>query len=530
MRTIQIQKAALLVMLTVGLTACFDDLNRTPRYETSTEDVFKDPNNYIHALAKLYGGLTIEGNDGGASNVDISAFDGGAATYSRAWWILQQLPTDEAIVAWPDPGLRDMNTMNFTSLNPFVEITYNRIFFQIALINEFLRNSTEARMTERGFSDADKAKIRQFHAEARFLRALSYWHAIDLYGNVPLIKEDILPGTKVPPQQANRQELFSFVESELLAILPELADPQADRNTYYARATKAVAWMVLAKLYLNAEVYIGTPRYADCITYLNQVINAGYTLEPNYRHNFLADNHTSSEIIFALPYDGLRTRSFGGTTFLMNACIGGSGISTSQQWAQGWSGIRTRREFVNIFNDTTVDGRFIFFTGRTKNITNIQSFPQGWPTLKWRNRTRDDQPGSDPTRTFSDIDFPMFRLADAYLMYAECAARGAGSVAQAVTYFNLLRERAYGNASRNITAGDLTLTNILNERARELYFEGHRRTDLIRFGLFTGGAYVWQWKGNVVDGQATADHFRLYPLPLSDLVANPTLVQNPGYN
>lgn len=530
MRTIQIQKAALLVMLTVGLTACFDDLNRTPRYETSTEDVFKDPNNYIHVLAKLYGGLTKEGNDGGGGNVDIAAFDNGASTYSRAYWVLQQLPTDEAIVAWPDPGLRDMNTMNFTSLNPFVEITYNRIFFQIALINEFLRNSTEESMNRRGFSDADKAKIRQFHAEARFLRALSYWHAIDLFGNVPLIKEDYLPGTKTPPNQANRQELFVFVESELLAIIPELADPQADRNTYYARATKATAWMVLAKLYLNAEVYINTPRYADCVTYLNQLIGAGFALEPNYRHNFMADNHTSTEIIFALPYDGLRTRGYGGTTFLMNACVGGSGISTSQLWVQGWSGIRSRREFVNIFTDTTADNRFIFFTGRNRNITNIQSFTQGWPTLKWRNRTRSDAPGSDPTREFSDIDFPMFRLADAYLMYAECAARGAGSVAQAVTYFNLLRERAYGNASRNITAGDLTLTNILNERARELYFEGHRRTDLIRFGLFTGGAYVWQWKGNVVDGQATADHFRLYPLPLSDLVANPTLVQNPGYN
>lgn len=523
-------KLIALLAITVSLTACMDELNRTPRYEISTEDVFKDPNNYINALAKLYGGLTLEGNDGGGRNVDISAFDNGASTYSRAWWILQQLPTDEAIVAWPDPGLRDLNTMNFTSLNPFVEITYNRIFFQIALINEFLRNSTEARMTERGFSDADKTKIRQFHAEARFLRALSYWHAIDLYGNVPLIKDDLLPGTKTPPAQANRQELFNFVESELLAIIPELADPQADRATYYARANKAVAWMVLAKLYLNAEVYTGTARYADCVTYLDRIIAAGYALEPNYRHNFFADNHTSSEIIFALPYDGQRTRGYGGTTFLMNACIGGSGISTSQQWVQGWSGIRTRREFVNVFTDTTADNRFVFFTGRTKNIANIQSFTQGWPTLKWRNRTRNNDPGSDPTREFSDIDFPMFRLADAYLMYAECAARGAGSVAQGVSYFNLLRERAYGNTSQNITAAELTLPNILNERARELYFEGHRRTDLIRFGLFTGGAYVWQWKGNVIDGQATSDHFGLYPLPLSDLAVNTNLVQNPGYN
>ena len=513
----------------VSLSSCFDDLNRTPRYDISTEDVFGDPANYIHALAKVYGGLTIEGNDGGGGRVDIAAFDAGASTYSRSWWLLQEIPTDEAIVAWRDQGLPELNTMNFNSLNSFVEISYNRIFFQIALINEFVRNSSDQAMDARGFSEADQNRIRQYRAEARFLRALCYWHAIDLFANVPLIKEDFLPGSR-PPQQSNRVEIFNYVEAELLDILPALAYPQADRNTYYARATKGAAWMVLAKLYLNAQVYTGTPRWSDAATYAAKVINeGGYSLEPNYRHLFMADNHVSPELIFALPYDGLRTRSYGGTTFLMNACIGGSGISTSSQWAVGWAGIRTRREFVNLFPDSTADNRFTFFTNRSKNISNIGSFIQGWPTLKWRNRTRNDAPGSDPQRNFSDIDFPMFRLADAHLMYAEAAVRGGGDVSLGVNYFNALRERAYGDASRNIGVGQLTLQAILDERARELYYEGHRRTDLIRYNLFTSPNYVWQWKGNDSTGVGVSDHLNIYPLPASDLVANPNLQQNPGY-
>lgn len=516
-------------VLAISLTSCFDDLNKTPRYDISTEDVFNDPANYIHALAKVYGGLTIEGNDGGGGRVDITSFDPGASTYSRSWWVLQQLPTDEAIVAWNDPGLREMNTMNFNSLNPFVQISYNRIFFQIALINEFVRNSTNEAMNSRSFPEADQIRIRQYRAEARFLRALCYWHAIDLFANVPLIKEDFLPGSP-PPQQSNRQELFAFVESELLEILPELAEPQADRNTYYARATKGAAWMVLAKLYLNAEVYTGTQRWADAATFAAKVvIEGGYSLEPNYRHLFMSDNHISPELIFVLPYDGQRTRSFGGTTFLMNACIGGSGISSSAQGAAGWSGVRTRREFVNLYPDSTEDNRFIFFTTRNKNIANIQSFVQGWPTLKWRNRNRDGSQASDATRTFSDIDFPMFRLADAHLMYAEAAVRGGGDPSLGLNYFNALRERAYGNASRNINAGQLTLQAILEERARELYFEGHRRTDLIRYNLFTSPNYVWQWKGNDSTGVGVADYLNIYPLPASDLVANPNLQQNTGY-
>jgi len=170
-----------------------------------------------------------------------------------------------------------------------------------------------------------------------------------------------------------------------------------------------------------------------------------------------------------------------------------------------------------------------YTTGQSLAINDVGKFTDGYAVTKWKNITSTGLPGSD--LTFPDTDFPLFRLADVYLMYAEAVVRGGtgGDMATAVSYINKIRERAYGNNSGNITAGDLTLNFILNERARELYWEAQRRTDLIRFGKFTGGSYLWPWKGGVKDGTATDSHYNLYPIPASDITANPTLVQNPGY-
>lgn len=148
--------------------------------------------------------------------------------------------------------------------------------------------------------------------------------------------------------------------------------------------------------------------------------------------------------------------------------------------------------------------------------------------VKFKNVDVNGNAGSDPTGDFPDTDFPMFRLADVYLMYAEAVLRGGqgGSVTQATDYINILRSRAYGNSNGNISTAQLTLDFILDERARELYWEGHRRTDLIRFGKFTGGAYLWPWKGGIQQGTATESYKDLYPIPSTDLIANPTLNQN----
>ncbi|HOY14434.1 MAG TPA: RagB/SusD family nutrient uptake outer membrane protein, partial [Saprospiraceae bacterium] len=132
--------------------------------------------------------------------------------------------------------------------------------------------------------------------------------------------------------------------------------------------------------------------------------------------------------------------------------------------------------------------------------------------------------------TFPDTDFPMFRLADVYLMHAEALLRGNGSKTAALQSINKVRERAYTDVSGNLAESALTLDFILDERARELLWECHRRTDLVRFGKFTGGDYIWPWKGGVKNGVSTAAYKNVFPIPSSDIGSNPTLKQNEGYN
>jgi hypothetical protein len=178
-----------------------------------------------------------------------------------------------------------------------------------------------------------------------------------------------------------------------------------------------------------------------------------------------------------------------------------------------------------VHNDT----RAMFFTeGQKLEIDDIGLFTDGYAINKFKNVDRNGNPGSDPTH--ADTDFPMFRLADVYLMYAEAAVRSGSNQGQALEYVNEVRSRAYEwSNDGDIAADELTLDFIIDERARELYWEGHRRTDLIRFGLLTGGEYLWPWKGNLKEGRSTEPRYNLFPIPDSDINANPNLVQNPGY-
>jgi hypothetical protein len=352
---------------------------------------------------------------------------------------------------------------------------------------------------------------------------------MDLFANVPFVTEEDPIGAFLP-EQIQRADLFDYIESELLDIENKLVP--AGQNEY-ARADRAAAWMLLAKLYLNAEVYIGSPRYTECLTYVNKVINeGGFTLEDNYQNLFLADNDNSSEIIFTVAFDGDRTKTWGGTTFIAHAAVGGNMAPADFGIDGGWGGTRTTSAFVNKFSDISgdTDSRAMFFTdGQALEINDISVFTDGYAITKWKNLKQDGNPGINLTHM--DIDFPIFRLGDAYLMYAEAVVRGGtgGDAATAVNYINLLRERAYGNSDGDIGPTDLSLNFILDERARELYWEAHRRTDLIRFGQFTDGDYVWPWKGNVAEGIPTSPHFDIFPIPSSDIGANPTLTQNPGY-
>lgn len=522
--------------LVATMGSCVKDLDRLPTNDVTAEQVYSTPLGYRQAFAKVYGAWATTGNQGPAGNNDLQGVpdEGNFADFLRTFWYTQELPTDEAIIGWNDPGLPDMHNMNWSSDNPILVGLYYRATYQITLANDFLRQSTDAKLSERGISGADADLIRQFRNEARFIRAFQYWVLMDAYGRPPFFTDADELGSTIP-DQIERAELFNYIETELKEIEPLLAEPHSNE---YGRADKAAAWSLLARMYLNAQVYSGTARYTDAITYAKKVIDAGYSLIPNYRQLFLADNHlNTSEFILTINYDGLRTRGFGGTTFLTHAAVGGNMDKTQFGIPSGgWGGIRTTKALVNLFPDASgnADTRAQFHTdGQKLEIEQVGAFTNGYAITKYRNLTRAGAiaPNIDPEGTFTDIDFPLFRLSEMYLIYAEAVLRGGtgGSDATALEYVNRIRTRAYNGTSGNIFQSQLTLDFILDERARELYWEAHRRTDLIRYDRFTTGAYLWPWKGGVPGGRAVESFRNVYPLPSADVTANRNLTQNTGY-
>lgn len=521
-----------LFMSMLGLVSCMDDLDTEPLDEqlTTASDVYDDPDSYAQFLAKLYGALTLTGQQGEAGQAEISASDEGTTSFMRMYWCIQEVSTDECINAWGDAGLTEFNGHSWSEQNGYIQILYQRIFINIAYCNEFIREVTP-RIS--GLSEELQPTVEQYVAEARFLRALYYYYALDLWGNVPFVTEEDAAGAYLP-EQISREELFTYIESELLAIEPDLADPS---NTAYAQAGKAADWMLLAKLYLNAEVYLGegNDHYTECLTYCNKILQQNYSLADRYQDLFLADNDgLTNEIIFAIAEDGDLSRNYGGVTFIIHAAVGGSmdadndfGIASG-----GWAGNRFTQSFVDKFDDLSgaTDSRAMFYTdGQILEIDNANVFTEGYLSTKFKNITSDGEKGKNTT--FVDTDFPLFRLADVYLMYAEAVLRGGegGSASDALHYVNLIRERAYGDESGNIESSDLDLDFILDERARELHWEAYRRTDLIRFDAFTGSNYIWNWKGDVKEGTSTPGYANLLPIPSSDLGVNTNLEQNPGY-
>jgi len=517
-----------LLLLVMVFPSCTDDLNQAPESVNAIpgEQFFSTPESYKQNLAKLYAGFATSGQTA-AGSPDISGIDEGESQYIRGFWLMQELTTDEAVIGWNDGTIKDLHSQTWTSLDRFVTATFARFSFQIVNCNEFLRQTTDEKLASRALDAALIAEIKTYRAEARFLRALTYWHLIDMFGGGSLVTENS-PNTFFYPEYATRAELYKFVDAELTAISSELKAPKA--NEAY-RVDQAAGWMLQAKLYMNAKVYIGTDNYAGAVPLITKVIGSGYALHTNYNQLFFADNDKNgaqNEFIFVIGFDGIHTQTYGGTTFLTHAPVGGSMNASEFGINGGWAGIRTTAAFVDKFAPNTTDTRGKFYTnGQTKEIKNIGSFTDGYAIQKFRNVDVNGKQGSDKAGNFSDSDFPIFRLADAYLMYAECAVRGAGgTLATAATYVNALRTRAKG---ATVTQGDLTLNFILDERARELHWEGQRRTDLIRFGKFSGGSYLWPFKGGSAGGSPTQAFRDLFPIPATALASNNKLRQNPGY-
>jgi hypothetical protein len=513
-------KTSVWMIIAVMVTSCIGDLDPESLGENSVSsiDAYKAPADFKMGLAKLYSSYVVAGQVGPGESSDISNLDVGFGVYLRAYWNLQELPTDEAVYSWAeDGGIRPLHWQTWTATNSFISAMYTRMMLTISYCNEFIRAS----------AISTDAEVKRYNAEARFLRALSYYHALDLFGYPPFVTEADLPGAFFP-KQTNPEELFKYVESELIAIENELGEPRFE----YGRADKGALWMLQAKLYLNAPSYIEASKNTECIAALNKLFSSGkYSLASNYLLNFRADNNTSPEIIFPITHDAKYTQTYGGMGFIIHGQIGGSMSPSDFGVNGGWAQNRVTPEFVAKFPDISgnTDIRAQFYTtGQKLEIDDVGTFTDGYAITKFKNKTLAGAPapsGGNPD--FVDTDFPLFRLADAYLMYAEAVKRGGtgGTEAQALTYVNDLRQRAYGDATGDVNAASMTLDFILDERARELYWEGHRRTDLVRFEKLTGSGYLWSWKGNVKEGTSTPEFRNYFPIPANDLAANPTLRQ-----
>ena len=503
------------IFLLAGISACTDDLNTEPKVQLTLEQLLQqDPNAIEGIMSKLYGSFALSGPNGPGSS-DISD-DPGESPFLRGIVNLQDFTADGMKNRWGDDGLDQLTTTsNWDENNKFFRYLYNRAYYTIPQCNNLINI----------LGSVDVANEDQILSEIRFLRSLSYYYLIDCFGKGVLATENNFGETN-PLPEASRLELFNYVESELLAIENTLPNTNS-----YGRANKSVARMLLAKLYLNAEVYTGNQRYTEALTYTKKVIDeGGYTLAPSFVSMFSGDNNTSTEVIYPLIADPLVSQSFGNTTYIVNGSLNSATMTLSSYGAtEGWGGHRATKAWYGLFGSlgTSTDDRAqLFWTaGHTYEMTDYKEWTNGYPSIKFRNSNFIG--GTTPT-SFSGTDFPLFRLADAYLMYAECVVRGAtgGSISQAVDYVNAVRERS--NASI-ITAGDLTLNFLIDERGRELNLEGHRRSDLIRFGMFTGGSYLWPWKGNALNGTSIPSTYKLFPIPVQALQANPNLTQNPGY-
>ena len=619
---------SLLYILSLSIVvSCHDDLNQSPIDPDSftEENVFASVNEAKGALAKLYASLALTGQNGPAGSPDIADIDEGFSQFSRMLFNLNEITTDHAVVGWGDPGLPDLHGMYWSSSNDFTEAMYYRLAQAVSFSNSFIKNASEL--------SGDEVNV--FIAEARFLRAYAYYNLLDLYGNVPLTTEI---STELPTQ-SNRTELFNFIESELMEIESTLL-----ASNEYGRVDNIAAHALLSRLYLNAEAWTGQDRYADCVTYSQNVINSGYSLNMNdangngtaYDELFMADNDVNgaqNEFIFTLNFDGMQSQTYGGTTFLVHAAIGGSMNPGNFGVNGGWGGLRTTKNLVNQFavdldalnsslgsqsdwglvgsatpngwngpdlemfqtgpqefsiyaelvsgelkfrfnedwgnnfgdngNDGTLesgganipisagtyfivmdlgsgtytispfssDKRGMFYSdGQNLEIESIPPFEDGYAVTKWTNIDSNGNQGSDSSGNFVDTDIPLIRLAEIYLNYAEATLRGGGGDTNtAVSLINQIRERGFGGSSGAISSGDLTLDFILDERSRELYWEGLRRTDLIRYNRFTNSSYLWPFKGNEPTGVGVDEYRNLFPLPANVVAINSNLTQNEGY-
>ena len=317
----------------------------------------------------------------------------------------------------------------------------------------------------------------------------------------------------------------------------------------YPRADKGSAAGLLARMYLNSKVYTGVERWAEAKSVCEAIFNMGYALCPDYAAIFRGDNGQNSqvrgEMLWAVSYDSDYIESYGGTTYILSAALAATDITdTSRPNGQrnGWAGLRVPFEYVERYfnvgdrNYQTGEyeiadkrGQVFYIKGRQESMDGaLYSFMNGWSCLKFNNiphdQTNESFLSQSALESFSDVDFPMIRLGEIYLIYAE-ACMNIGMSSLALPKLAELSERAGVEPPSEITEEFLVA-----ERARELMWEAHRRTDLIRYGIYHTSEYLWTYKGgDSYSGQAFPQYKCIFPIPPTELAANDRLVQNPGY-
>ena len=531
--------AAALALSLTGLSSCTGDLDVE---NINPQQVSKFDQNAI--FNKVYANMVLTGQTGPDGNRDIQDVDEGASNMIRQIWNANELTTDEAECTWGDQGLPEYNHNTWGDSHPMLQALYYRLMFGVTVSNFFLTQT----------SSSTDATTHVERAEVRFMRALYYYYMMDLYGNPPMATTMDEP----KPKQATRLEAFNFVESELKAVLGENANDNADvlsdAPVSYGRASKAAANLLLARIYINAKVYTGTERWNDAKTYAQKVLSDknfslltsdsnGYTA---YQKLFMGDNDTNgaqNEIILPAIHDGITTQTWGGCLFIIASTTNGDMLKQfSTGTTENWGGNRCRLQFTQQFfpnNDAAQDSlpprvakkagddRALFYTWKRKpSIEDESSFGSGYAYVKFLNVHSD---GSQVHHTqFVDTDFPMLRMAEAYLIYAEADARikGGSCTPDGVAKLNALRTRAH---AKTLTSADLDV--LCSEWSREFGFEAMRRTTLIRFNKYGGqSAYKWQWEGGEENGKSFDAHYNIFAIPASDMNANSeNLKQNPGY-
>ena len=524
------------------LTACVGDLNTIPLNPTdvTSETAYgADEQGYVQGLAKIYFQLTSNNTQ------DLQVADGGASEFIRAFWSTQEVTADAAKCAWGDAWVNDLNNCTWKGdvLNDAVYAVYVRTLQGITYVNEYLRQTSKANLDSRGVSAEVAQKVESYRAEARFLRAFFYWAAMDTFGQVPFSTEDSPFGGGYNPPQTSRTEVFNYVVEELKELsADDSAMPAAQSN--YPRADKGSVLGLLARMYLNAEVYTGTAMWAEAKSTCEKIFNLGYKLAPTHAELFRGDNGENAdakgEFLFAASYNAEHTQSYGGTTYLtLSTLSGDDGAVNITGINGGWAGNRVPYEYVqkwfeDVKNPDYAEGTYeykdaragyFYIKGRSESMQdNLNTFLNGWSCIKFNNVPHDmdavDYASTAATKNFSDIDWPLIRLGEIHLIYAEACMHAGGDASAQI---NALAERAGVAAPAAIDADFL-----MAERARELMWEAHRRTDLIRFGKWISG-YNWTYKGGNFGGQDLPSHFNVFPVPSTELATNLDLEQNPGY-